>query len=200
MQTMGSDRLGDGAADDLSRTRVSVVGLDNDGASGGKRRGPVPYSDGDREREVARTEDDNGSDGNLALTDVQARSRCAVGTGGIDARSVEAPSPDHLREVAQLSDGTGHLTGEPSRRQPGLGHGAFDQGLAHGFDVAGNRLKERSAFARVERTVSGEGPLRSGDGPVDLYLVEESVLRCQSLPGGRIDGMRRRAFAAHRAT
>ena len=155
VETVGGDRLGDGAADDLPGSGVGVVGLDDDGAAGGERGGGVTAGDGEGEREVAGAEDDDGADGDLALPDVQPRCRGTVRLGGVDAGGVEVPGPDHLGEESQLSDGTADFTGQPCRGQPGLGHGTVDDRFAHGFDVVRDRLEEGGALGRRGRPVAG---------------------------------------------
>src|SRR5215469_9558284 len=84
-ESLSANGLLNGACCDLAGAGMGGVGFDDDGISGGECGGGVSASDGEREREVAGSEDDDGTDGAEHRTNVGAREWFAFGEGFVNA-------------------------------------------------------------------------------------------------------------------
>src|SRR4051794_15688612 len=96
--------------------------LDHDRAAGGQGGGGVSAGDREGQREVARTEYGDWTDGDQHAPEVGARthgSRC----GGVDGRFDVAAFLEDLSEKFQLETGSGQLTVQPGRAQRGFAIG-----------------------------------------------------------------------------
>ena len=125
------------------------MGLDDDRAAGGQRRGRVAAGDREGQREVGRAEDGDRADRDIAQAQVDARHRLAVRHGRIDAGLEERALADGRGEQPELADRAAALAFDAGLRQAGLGHAALDQLVADIHDVLGDRLQEHGACFQI---------------------------------------------------
>lgn len=192
------DRLHDGPSGQLARAGVGVMRLDDHRAARRERGGGVAARHRERQREVARAEDRDGSERHPALPDlgrvlarrVDARRRPARGAGAL--RRVGAVTRGDAgrrraqvgREQAQLPRRARDLSGQPGGGEPGLGRGAPDEITGQRVEPPGDRVEERGALPGARRAVGAERLLREGAGPVHLGVAAVAVLRSRRSPYG----------------
>ena len=106
------DGTGDGACDEEAGARVGGVALDHDRAPCGQRGGGVAAGGGEGEREVAGPEDGDRAERDVALADVGARERLAVGQRRVDPDAEVVAATYDAGEHAQLAGGAADLAGD----------------------------------------------------------------------------------------
>ena len=154
---------------------MGIVGLDDHGATGGKRRRGVTTRDGERERKVTGAEYCNGPERHGALADVGPRHRFPVGLGGIDAGAVPTPLPQHRGEQSQLSGGPADLARDARLRQAGLRRGPSDERLTERLDVVGDQFEEVRPPLGAGGAVLAEGGGRRRTRGLDVSGVAVAV-------------------------
>ena len=191
------DGLGDGASDELGGAGMRVMGLDDDGAAGGQRRCGVAAGDGERQREVACTEDGDRAQRDEALANVGAWQRGSVGTRRIDAGAVPAALAKHLGEQSQLAGGTADLAGDARLGEAGFGDGAGDDVVTDGFEVGCDGFEEPGALLGRRRPVDSEGFGGRCACGVDVGPIAVGVGRFEVLPGAGVEAVDRSAGSAN---
>ncbi|MDR6167686.1 hypothetical protein QE367_001890 [Microbacterium paludicola] len=125
----------DDLAGELRQVRVPRVSLEHHGVPRRERAGGVAAGDGEREREVARGEDEHRADALELTADVGARRpHRIVGDRVIDACIEPGPLGEHIGEQAQLECRALQFT-----PQPRLGEMRLAAGEKH--EVVGTRIQ-----------------------------------------------------------
>ena len=145
-------RLLDRASDELGRAEMRRMRFHDDRTTRRERRRRVAARHRKREREIARAEHRDRSDGNLLQAQIRTRQRLAVGLRGIERRVEPAAFAHERREQPQLSDRARALAFETRFRQRRFGLRALDQRVAERDDVVRDRFEELRA--RFERRVA----------------------------------------------
>jgi hypothetical protein len=122
------------------------VCLDDNRAAGGECRCRIAAGRRECEREIARAKNDNRANRLQHAPYIRARRRLPLRQRRIDACIDPRTFAHGRREEPQLSAGTAALAGDPRGRQAGLGQRAFDQYIAEGLDLSGDRLEKASAL------------------------------------------------------
>ena len=189
------DGLGDGLADEFAGAGVGVVGLEDHRAAGGEGGGGVSARRREGQREVAGTEDGDGTQRDLALADVGARQRCAVRQGRVDPDAAEVALADHVGEEPQLAGGAGAFALQAGGGQAGLLAGADDQFVADGLDVVRDGVQERGVGFGVKRAEGGVGLGGGGGGGLQLLFGDQRVGGFELFVGGGVEAEGGLAFA-----
>ena len=182
------DSVPDGATDELGRSGMGRMALDDHRAAGGQRRGGVAAGDREGQREVAGPEDGDRTERDGALPQIGARKRQPVGQGSLDAHLPPGAVADERREQPQLTHGAGGLPRHPGGRQSGFGHDSIGERRSERLDVRRDAVQEGGPLFGGGPAIAAEGLRGQGGGPIDLGRAGFAVLRLQLGAGGRVNG------------
>jgi hypothetical protein len=159
------------------------VGLHDDRAARGEGGDGVAARHRERQREVGCAEDGDGPQGDEHSAQVGAGERLAVGKGAVDAGVHPGAVLHEVGEEARLVGGAPALPGEAGAGQRGLGLRPFEEGVAEGLEVIGDRPQEDRPPGRRHRRTSVEGLAGRSRGGVDLRRSRLGELRIEGGPG-----------------
>ena len=198
-QPAGFDRLLHRAADEFGCAGMRGVGFDDDRTASRKRRGGIAAGDRKGEREIARAEHRDRADGDMALAEIGARQRLAVGHRRVDTGIDPAAFAHNAREQPQLADRAAALAFETRARQSAFRHGALDQRIADVHDRLGDRLQKGGPRLQAGFPVGVEGGPGEVARPLDLLAPATAEARLHLLAGRRIGGAERRRASPNRS-
>ena len=170
------------------RARVARVRLDDHGAAGGERRRGVAAGRGERQREVAGPEHDDGTEFGPVRAHVGLGEGRAARVAAIDPGLAPRFVADQVGEHPELAGGARQLAAQARLGEAGLAAGDVDQRVGVRVEAARRRAEQRLAARSVAQGAGHVGGPRGLRGRVHGGRVVQRVRGLERFAGARVDG------------